>query len=1400
MKVLNFMRANCKNEEIEFEIYSKRFFIKILLILGFPTIGYFIIQDFIAGKYFITFFLLLMFTLLTALFITLFNHGEEEKKYSIYRILLTLFISLFGVYLIYTIGVEKTFYRIYWCYLFPILVFFTVGIKEGLLWTLIFYSAIAFLVSYSDLQSISLESLKVRFLISFFLVSIMSFISAYLMRRDQHALLTNQQTLRNEIEEREHAEKALRRSEEEAKRLAQESAIMAKIGQIISSTLNIQEVYERFAEEAHKLIPFDRIAINTINPEDRTFTVSYVAGLEIADRHQGKVVPLTGSATEEGMRSRSGFIIQAEDEKEIATRFPGLLTAFRAGLRSMMMVPLISKDQRIGVLHFQSTKPQAYTQSDLRLAERVGTQIAGAIANAQLFMARKQTEEKYRTIVRTTMDSFWIVDMQGRFLDVNDAYCRVIGYSRDELLTMSISDVEAEERAEETARRIQKIMEVGGDRFETRHRCKDGRIIDIEVSVNYMEIGGGRMFVFLRDITERKSTEELLQKEKETFFSILEKAPYGVALIDLHGKYLYINPEFTNITGYPPEDIATGRDWFQRAYPDPKYRKEVIETWKEDKSKRKFADRDFSIACKNGQVKRIEFRTTFLEDGRVVTALHDITERNRAEEALRESEERYRTILENIEDGYYEVDLPGNFTFFNDSLCRMLGYSKDEMIGMGNQQYTDEENRKKLFQAFNQVYRTGKPAKGFDWEVFAKDGTKLFGEVSVSLIKDSKGQPNGFRGIARDITQRKQTEEALRAEKQRFQTLLENAPFGMVVIDKDSSFKYINPKFIELFGFDLKEIPNGKEWFRKAYPDPDYRHRVISVWKNDLRIFEPGEKRSRIFSVTCKDGMEKIINFIPVQLETGENLMACEDITERKRAEEALRVSEEKYRTILENIEEGYYEVDTTGHFTFFNDSVCRLLGYFKEELIGMNDRQYSDEENARKLYQTFNKVYRTGEPARGFDWEIIRKDGTKRFVEASVSLLKDSEGKPCGFRGIARDITEHKRAERQMAALRQQLLQSQRVEAIGRLAGGIAHDFNNLLTVIRGYSQLSLLELKEDDKLRENIEEVQKATQKASDLTRQLLAFSRRQIMDMKVLDLNTLLRDLNKMLRRVIGEDIELVTVLAEDLGRVKTDSGQIEQVILNLAVNARDAMPNGGKLILETTNVDLDEGYARAHVAVTPGRYVMFSLSDTGVGMSPEVKEHLFEPFFTTKEKGKGTGLGLSTVYGIVKQSGGNIWAYSEPGRGATFKIYLPRVNEPLKEIKERVLSEEIPRGSETILAVEDEEEVRKLTVQILKGQGYTVLEASHGEEAMKVAKEHGGDGIHLLLTDVVMPGMSGSELAKSLGSLLPKMKVLFMSGYTDNAIVHHGVLEEGVNYIQKPFTVDALAHKVREVLDR
>ncbi len=489
--------------------------------------------------------------------------------------------------------------------------------------------------------------------------------------------------------------------------------------------------------------------------------------------------------------------------------------------------------------------------------------------------------------------------------------------------------------------------------------------------------------------------------------------------------------------------------------------------------------------------------------------------------------------------------------------------------------------------------------------------------------------------------------------------------------------------------------------------------------------------------------------------------------------------------------------MDTEGHITQVNRTELEMLGYIAEEVLGQPAWNFIvEKEESRKAVAA--KLAGEISLSKAFERTYRRKDGTTFPALIEDRLLRDSEGRIVGIRSTIQDISDRKRAEQEKASLEEQLRQSQKMEAIGHLAGGIAHDFNNLLTIIKGYSQLSLIELKEGDPLKGNIEEVKKATDRAADLIRQLLAFSRRQVMEMRVLDLNILLQNLDKMLRRVIGEDIELVTLLAEDLGRVKTDPGQIEQVILNLAVNARDAMPSGGKLTIETANVELDETYARRHVAVTPGRYVMLAVSDTGVGMTPEVRDRVFEPFFTTKEKGKGTGLGLSTVYGIVKQSEGNIWIYSEPGHGTTFKIYLPQAEELLEEVKEKVVGEELPCGSETVLVVEDEEEVRKVAARILRGQGYKVLEASNGADTLMICKEQ-KERFHLILTDVVMPQMSGRQLVEQLRQVYQNFKVLYMSGYTDNTIVHHGVLERGINYIQKPFTVGALACKVREVLD-
>jgi signal transduction histidine kinase/CheY-like chemotaxis protein len=433
----------------------------------------------------------------------------------------------------------------------------------------------------------------------------------------------------------------------------------------------------------------------------------------------------------------------------------------------------------------------------------------------------------------------------------------------------------------------------------------------------------------------------------------------------------------------------------------------------------------------------------------------------------------------------------------------------------------------------------------------------------------------------------------------------------------------------------------------------------------------------------------------------------------------------------------------------------------------------------------------------QGFESEVYRKDRSSFWVSERVRAVRDKDGTLLYYEGTIEDITERNRTEEALRESEERLRQSQKMEGIGQLAGGMAHDFNNILTAITGYSDLTLRKLPEDNPLRHNVEQIKKAGERAASLTRQLLAFSRKQILQPKVLNLNAVVPDMDKMLRRLISEDIDLLMVLDPALGSVKADPSQIEQVILNLFVNARDAMPKGGKLTIETSNVYLSEEYSRQYVSVRSGHHVMLAVSDNGCGIEEATKKRIFEPFFTTKGTGKGTGLGLSTVYGIVKQSEGSIWVYSEVGKGTTFKVYLPRCDEVVEEHKQTAPYIQLSREGEMVLLVEDEEMVRGMARQVLEMNGYHVLEASHGKEALRICEQHKGR-IDLMVTDVVMPQMGGQELAECLASSRPETRVLFVSGYTDDAIVHHGVLNEGVNFLQKPFTPDALAHKVREVL--
>jgi len=617
-----------------------------------------------------------------------------------------------------------------------------------------------------------------------------------------------------------------------------------------------------------------------------------------------------------------------------------------------------------------------------------------------------------------------------------------------------------------------------------------------------------------------------------------------------------------------------------------------------------------------------------------------------------------------------------------------------------------------------------------------------------------------------------------------FRALIHDAPLSIVAFDASGTIQLWNPEAERMFGWTAEEAlgkhhPIVPEEKREEF-------RALREMALQGKTFTGIQVRRR-----RKDGspIDLSVSTSPLRAADGTitGIMSIiTDVTERKKSEDTLL----RLATAVEQSAEVIVITDVAGAIEYVNPAFERITGYRRSEVLGKNPRILKSGRQDHSFYEELWKTLTSGNVWTGV-FVNQRKDGTFYEEEAVISPVRDAGGEVINYVAVKRDVTNERRVE-------EQLRQAQKMEAVGRLAGGIAHDFNNLLTAITGYTDLLLMDLPEGELAHREVLEIRKAGDRATSLTRQLLAFSRRQVLQPKVLDLNQVVTDMEKLLRRLIGENIELVTSLADDLGHVRADPGQIEQVIVNLAVNARDAMPNGGRLILETSKMEIDESYASRHDPVLPGSYVILAVTDTGVGMDEPTLSRLFEPFFTTKEVGKGTGLGLATVYGIVKQSGGYIWAYSEVGRGTKFKVLLPG-EEEVAELAEKEVAYLYPSGGEeTVLVVEDEKLVRDLVREILSQHGYDVLEASRGTEALEVSGRHKGP-IHILISDVVMPGMTGPELARRLTALRPEMGVLFMSGYTDDAILQHGVFEHGAEFLQKPFKASALGAKVRKVLD-
>ncbi|OHD71951.1 MAG: hypothetical protein A2W19_02155 [Spirochaetes bacterium RBG_16_49_21] len=627
------------------------------------------------------------------------------------------------------------------------------------------------------------------------------------------------------------------------------------------------------------------------------------------------------------------------------------------------------------------------------------------------------------------------------------------------------------------------------------------------------------------------------------------------------------------------------------------------------------------------------------------------------------------------------------------------------------------------------------------------------------------------------------------------ETLTDNSSDVIFLYDMDRHLRYVTPSFKALTGYSIASL--RKKHFIN-YFHPDDSEIMLYAWD---RVFSGREYRGRFRFITkrkaakwCSALWKPLLDIRGRQVGV---IRKEEDITERKQAETALLESEEKYRTILETMEEGFYELDLRGNYTFVNNAACRQFGYEYDEFIGMNYRRIASAETARHLYEVFHQVFETGEPALLMDFEVIRKDGSVRNHLNNAVLIRDSSGQPKGFRVLARDITERKRAEAEKSKLEQQLLQAQKMESVGRLAGGVAHDYNNMLSVILGYVDLIKNNLSSDDPFFKNVLEIERAALHSKDITHKLLAFSRKEIIAPKSLNLNGLIAGTQKTLIRLIGEDLELYFHPVNNLWKIKFDRSQMEQILVNLAVNARDAMPNGGKLTIETNNIRLDEAYCRVHLGFSPGDYVQLVVSDDGAGMGKDTLAHVFEPFFTTKETGKGTGLGLATVYGIVKQNDGFINVYSEPGRGTTFKIYIRRSMEEGDVTEET--EEALPAsGTGTILVVEDDDMVRAMTIEMLEVIGYTTLSTGNPLEALSFF-ERGDTHIDLVITDVVMPKMSGKELIDRIEAIRPGVKALFMSGYTTNVIADRGVLKEGVHFIQKPFSMSDLTRKAYDAIN-
>ena len=1020
--------------------------------------------------------------------------------------------------------------------------------------------------------------------------------------------------------------------------------------------------------------------------------------------------------------------------------------------------------------------------------------------------ALKESEARYRQLVESANSIILRIDTSGRITFFNEYAEKFFGYSREEVFGRPALGTIIP-RVDSSGQDLSGLVENAVARPEeyvfhqNENVCRDGRRVWVAWSNRPVFDSRGNFIEMLcvgNDITPLKQAEKALRESEANYRAIFDAANDAIFVHDMEtGAVLDVNRRVLEMYGVTAEDVpGTRAGDFSAGAP---YTTQDAAKFMAKAARGEPQLFEWVAKHKAGKTFPVEVslrRASIGGRDRILAVVRDISERKRAEEKLRESEANYRAIFDSVNDAIFVLEIgTARLLDLNRRAVQMFGVDPEEVrsrggvIPTGTPPYSGDDVLKLVAKAVS-----GKPQQ-FEWLARHASGRSFW--VEANLRRVSIGGRDRILAVMHDISARKRAEEELLKSANLLSSIIDQSPFSTWISDAEGTAIRQNEACRRLFGIDRDDQIIGKY---NLFRDPVLRespsfHLLEGVFKEGKTASVVLDyDLSRVPGLDIPNAVRRLIQatIFPIKDSSGRVVNAViqhEDITERRHAENALRDSEERYRRLVDLSPDAII-VHRDGRLLFANpaavklfgaESADALVGKFWQGFVHPDDR---DEVGRRITSQSDGSWDSVPRQER-----LLRLDGSVVDVE-TTAIPSTYEGAPAA-QVVLHDITYRKRLE-------EQLLQSQKMEAIGRLAAGVAHDFNNLLAAILGYSELAISQMGGADPVRADVEEIRKAGQRATALTRHLLAFGRKQMLEPRILDLSAVVGDLKGMLRRLIPENVAIVTSLETSLAAIKADPGQIQQVIINLAVNARDSMPAGGTLAIETANVVIDGFSAAANPAVPQGSYVTLCVSDTGEGMDSETQAHVFEPFFTTKEVGKGIGLGLATVYGVIRQSGGHVTVHSVPGKGSTFRVYLPAVEERAAPAAKPAAEPAGTAGSETILLVEDEPIVRSLVRRVLESKGYCVLEASDGADALSTSAAHQGD-IHLVMTDVVMPKVGGRELVSRLVESRPRLKVVYISGYAGSGDVEDAALEGKAAFLQKPFTFDAMAAKVREILD-